>query len=177
MARKQTAPATPAATAPLTVDRLPAFPIDAIASVEKSYNSETKRIVNLWLDTCRPLTSTGDEKIAGIVAQRVQRALEDAENTGTLTLAKATRDAYVNGAKRAIYWGVEWNSNLHTDKARKLPGSRTASTAKTLSRAKLDEKVGAALDALRVFGLTAVAADVIDAIRKALPDWQEPAGK
>ena len=168
MARKQTAPATPAAT-------LPVFPAAELVAMIQAHDQGRSVLINGWIDQARSAgLKASDDASAKAASRAVRRALEDAGDV----LADATVAAYAQGAARAIFWGVQWTPNLHSDKTRKLPGaSRPGSTTKTVSRATVDEKVGAALEALRVFGLTAIAAEMIDVIRKAFPDWEEPAGK
>ncbi len=169
MARKPSPLPTPSAPAMV----LPAFPAAKLATLVARHDSARSLLINTWIDLAREGgAKAGDDECAKLVGRHVKKALLETK------LSDGTVNAYAQGAMRAVYWNVQWDPSLHADKARKLPGSsRPGNTGKVMTQAKLDEKLGETLEALRLMKLDGVASDVLDAIRKAFPTWEEPAGK
>jgi hypothetical protein len=95
---------------------------------------------------------------------------------------KTTIQNYAQGAMRAFYHGIAWESTLFTNKEKKLPWGKTSTKkddgdATTATRAELDETISKAIQQARALGLIGFAADMVDLASEALEGFKEIAAK
>jgi hypothetical protein len=118
------------------------------------------------------------------------KAIRDNEEMKAAVTAKifekTTIQNYAQGAMRAFYHGIAWESTLFTDKSKKLPWGKTStkkdddkepSEGSTTTRAELDATLSKAIQQARALGLIDFAADLLDHCIESLADFKEVAAK